>query len=236
MNTQEQLLELIEKNDFSNIKKILEETNNLLQDDDYLVSEALVSSDLNILKSLLSYKNVDFLKELDQEDLLLESLYLDNYEAFKFLYNHEEINPHEIEEDLLFIAAMENDSIEIVDFLLKDKKLDITKSDDLIDEIISSSCDHNILKNILADKRINFEFIEKVDENIIEDVVFNQDLELLKVLLEDGRFDPSFNNNAAIQTATLNYDQEFVTLLWNDERVQDSLEDDDIELYEKLKL
>ena len=62
----------------------------------------------------------------------------------------------------------------------------------------------------------------------------NNNINNVKLLLNDKRVDPSDDNNWAIKLASQNGHVDIVNLLWQDQRIKNSLENDDKELYNKL--
>ena len=59
--------------------------------------------------------------------------------------------------------------------------------------------------------------------------------EIIKILLENPKIDPSYSNNYAIVAANAEEDYtDAVKLLWEDKRVYNTLKKDDYELYTQL--
>ena len=72
-----------------------------------------------------------------------------------------------------------------------------------------------------------------MDILILEYCVINNDLNLVPVLLKTSN-QPEYNkNHNIIRASQLNLDN-MVKLLWNDQRVKNTLKKDDLELYNKL--
>ena len=100
------------------------------------------------------------------------------------------------------------------------------------------------------------EFQEAVEQNKIEkvkallinkklDPSFNRNIcikyassegysEIVKILLKDDRVDPAWTKNYAITAAYDNKHFDIVNLLWKDQRVKNTLQKDDINLYNEL--
>lgn len=66
------------------------------------------------------------------------------------------------------------------------------------------------------------------------DYIEKNDIENVKLILEDKNFDPSDNENWGISLADAENFNDIVFLLWKDKRVQKNLHFDDPELYNEL--
>ena len=58
--------------------------------------------------------------------------------------------------------------------------------------------------------------------------------ETVKLLLNDPRVDPVGICNIPIKSASFNNDEKIIQLLWSDERIKNTLENDDLQLYNEL--
>jgi hypothetical protein len=99
----------------------------------------------------------------------------------------------------------------------------------------SSYLEKNDFKNIellLQNKNFNPSF--HIDSPIRNASLLGY-IKIVKLLLNDSRVNPSSLFNASISNAVSNKHSEVVKLLWRDPRVKNTLLDDDIELYHKLK-
>tara|TARA_Y100000034_G_scaffold99524_1_gene122299 strand:- start:350 stop:610 length:261 start_codon:yes stop_codon:yes gene_type:complete len=66
------------------------------------------------------------------------------------------------------------------------------------------------------------------------DYIEKNDINNVKLLLNDKRVDPSDRNNWAIRFAFKNKHFDIVNLLWQDQRIKNSLKNHDEELYNQL--
>ena len=62
----------------------------------------------------------------------------------------------------------------------------------------------------------------------------NNDINNVELLLKNEKINPSKDNNYAVQLASENGHIDIVNLLWQDQRVKDTLKVDDKELYNEL--
>ena len=123
--------------------------------------------------------------------------------------------------------------INILNIFLNDKRFEIINDSSAIVEA-SRNGHVEVVKLLLKDKRFN----SLSHSNwTIEGAVESGHLSVVKVLLMDERFSPSNRNNYCIIYASATADDfEMVRLLWKDERVKETLENDNFKLYSKLIL
>jgi hypothetical protein len=121
----------------------------------------------------------------------------------------------------------------ILNIFLNDKRFQVIKDSCAIVEA-SRNGHVKVVKLLLKDKR--FSFLSHKYWTI-EGAVESGHTSVVKILLMDERFNPSDRNNHCIIYASDNPDDfEMVRLLWKDERVKQTLENDDLKLYNKLIL
>jgi hypothetical protein len=58
--------------------------------------------------------------------------------------------------------------------------------------------------------------------------------DMVKLLLNDKRVDPSYLNNRAFRYTDKNENIDIATLLWNDQRVKNTLDNINFEVYDKI--
>ena len=68
-------------------------------------------------------------------------------------------------------------------------------------------------------------FYVSIKNNNIENIIF---------FLNNSRFNPATNRNFGIRMAAENSFSNIVNILWNEQKVKDTLKNDDIDLYNEL--
>jgi hypothetical protein len=120
--------------------------------------------------------------------------------------------------DICFIdAAVFRNRSEIVRLLLANKRVRITRMDDILISVASHRGYTEIVRLLLADKRVDPTFY---DNHAIKLASDRGHVEIVRMLLADKRVDPSAENNQAIQNASKNGHTAVVKLLLTDERVK----------------
>jgi ankyrin repeat protein len=89
-----------------------------------------------------------------------------------------------------------------------------------------------IFKLLLNDNRIKTRDI--YDNFIIQHAALNGQLDIMKLLLNDLRVNPANRINSTIEHAFNNKFNLIVNLLWKDKRVKDTLEKDNLRIYNSL--
>jgi ankyrin repeat protein len=160
-----------------------------------------------------------------------------------------------------FIKAIKNKNIKEFNILLKDERVDAASNDSYAIHLAAENGCFEIFKTLL--KEPNVKHNNKYGKAIIEasfyghtDIVllllqklYLDDpyicyaalnaaryghIELTKALLKQSSVNPTEFNNTAIIDAYDNKKIEIVKLLWNDQRVKNTLQKDHEELYDKL--
>ncbi len=98
------------------------------------------------------------------------------------------------------------------------------------------------LKNAIKkyDKKTIIELLKDKEEKIINNDYFilfatiNGYLDIIELLVLDGRFDPTTLRNEAIRQAKSQNENDIVSLLWKDKRVKNTLEEHSQTLYREL--
>ena len=70
--------------------------------------------------------------------------------------------------------------------------------------------------------------------NVFYVSIKNNNIENIKFFLNNSRFNPATNRNNGIRIAADNELYNIVNLLWQNQRVKDTLKKDDIDLYNEL--
>ena len=66
------------------------------------------------------------------------------------------------------------------------------------------------------------------------EAIRDNNIKQIELLLNDKRIDPSNLNNFAIRFASENGQTEIVNLLWSNQRIKDTLQNDNLELYNHM--
>lgn len=165
-------------------------------------------------------------------------------------------NPRYDEDEAIVIAA-ERANVEAVKVLLTDPRVDFTASDEIADLLIDKDevtvleqflsdlylgdgtaiaraavvGSVKILKLLLAqpdgDPTLTVPYIEG---DSLAQAIEAGEIESVRILLEDGRCNPSADSNKLLEHALINEQDEIIALLLADERVQEGLREDGLHL------
>jgi ankyrin repeat protein len=127
--------------------------------------------------------------------------------------------------------AVKNNDINNVKLLLQENEIDPSANSNMSIRVAAEYGYTEILTLLLNDNR--------VDPSDYEDDAFRYaaekgHLDIAKILLKDKRVDPKSCNNWAITKAMSNKHLEVVEFLWNLDLIKNTLQKDDLELYNKL--
>ncbi len=120
----------------------------------------------------------------------------------------------------LFIKAVKEHDVEVMELLLKDKRVDPSTDNDFAILRISQTGPVHIIKLLLEDTRVDPGYSFNV---AIQYASRHGQFEIVELLLKDNRVNPCDMNNWAIKWASENNHWKIVELLMKDERVCSSI-------------
>jgi ankyrin repeat protein len=139
-----------------------------------------------------------------------------------------------------FIIAIHNNDIEQVKLLLKNKKINPSYDNNLAIRTATMNGGVDLVKILIKDKRVDPSDYDFFDSSIfgLSPIITSSILghfDIVRLLLEDPRVDPSTQYNCAISSAAYSKQYNIVDLLWQDIKIKNTLINNDIVLYNKLK-
>jgi hypothetical protein len=132
-------------------------------------------------------------------------------------------------DDIALRIASQNQSIDIIKILLKDKRVNPSIGINMPIKKAISFNNEEMLKLLLNH---NKNIINKSNIELFEFALQKKSFSCLKILIEDGRIDPSKDYNFLIQDLFDEEQHELVELLWKDNRIKDTLKEDNEYLYD----
>ena len=134
------------------------------------------------------------------------------------------------------IFSIRTDNKELFDFVLSRKEVDVFAR---ANEALRDSCKKNkmyFLKKILELEEVNPSFTEEIhfSEFLLKIASQNGNNEAVELLINEYNLNPADHHNASIAYAYLKGKMSTVRLLWKDERVKESLFENDEEMYHEL--
>ena len=147
------------------------------------------------------------------QSVLAAACYRNEPRIFRFMLKDQDPN---FDRNILLAIAAYHGSINMVDMILKDDKCVISDATTMILGGAVHKGHDQVLKRLLLDTRIN---LQEYDDIIYDACCFGH-INILKVLLEDGRADPGALGNVSLARASENGNLDIVMLLLADCRVQ----------------
>lgn len=186
------------------------------------------TNQIKLIKFLLADKRAE--PNADINSAIIHASENGNAELLKLLLTHKRADPAHWNSNALGVAARAGQTA-TAKLLLDDKRADPNKCEALSKAVSGGHVE--IVKLLLADKRIHtIKYAKKYDYGYVirmfefnnrTSILSNRQLEILPLLLQDKRFDPSSNNNAAIISFCKSGKLEAISLLLEDKRVDPSL-------------
>nr|QBK91392.1 MAG: ankyrin repeat protein [Pithovirus LCPAC302] len=188
------------------------------------------------------------LDKLDPNLLFLIALELDNPEIIKLCQTSKRFNQKICENNKFWLQKIRSDYPILITSDGSDRDINrykgnrsyrnyyaylYNRKDGNIHDILveySGEGKADLLKIFIKDPRLNIRYGKKfIDKNskALFMAVFGEHLEVLKILLDDGRVDPSAHDNFAIRLASGNGYTEMVKLLLKDSRVDPSADNNE---------
>ena len=131
-----------------------------------------------------------------------------------------------------FYECIQQNDFKLLKVILKNKDLSISEDDNYALFQAVEVGKYNIVELLLEDKRIN---PAHAFNRCITFAAKNGHVKVVELLLKDKRVNPADYCNNAIINSYINHNYNYIThLLWNDLRVKNSLEKDDLLLYNEL--
>jgi hypothetical protein len=163
---------------------------------------------------------------MDAQILFREAIKNKNIERVMLFLKYPEFKP-----DFFTLSlAAKVGCVKIFKLLFKEKLFNLTESINAVFTEIGTYGHTDLAKIIL-----NSEIKNLGDNNLgIQYAAQNGHFELVKLLLNDKRINPTKKNNWAILAANDNGYNDIVTLLFNDKRIKQSLKESNSYLYNKL--
>lgn len=215
------LLESVSKENASKIVKVLLADSRI--NPSYASNSAFYTTCVNgYVESVEAFLECErFVLSKDYSFILSASAEKGHSEVVKLLLKDGRLNPGWKSNMAIWKAANNGDTA-IVELLLADPRVDPSDHDNMA-IIAALICGHiDIVKLLLTDKRV------VVSEYNFEDVVRKSNVEIVRILLEDGRVNPSFDNNLPIRIATKNGNDRIVRLLLADDRVDPTINNNEL--------
>lgn len=189
---------------------------NIIYDNYKYIRKTLESYNFKMFKILVKSKMCDI--KFGHDILLKYAFHFNRIKAYKYILLHyNDIN------DIRDIDRYIN-NIDVLTYIMNHKSFIInTQNSNLSRNIIKNSMifnNLNLLKMYLNDKSLNLSDHEYLLKNAC-----NQSFpEAVKLILDDGRIDPSFNNNICLVNLTYNRDYDILKILLQDKRVDPSFD------------
>ncbi|MFA5585529.1 MAG: ankyrin repeat domain-containing protein [Saccharofermentanales bacterium] len=173
-----------------------------------------------LIHLLKTKKNI--VVDSDNNYVLRWSVYYNHIDIVEELLKFDEVNTCDFGYHA-FELAIETSNIEIFKLLYSDYR---TKKhiDGVFNLSISKCLDYNnvkILKYLLSNSYNVKQYNNKVFDNIIflSNYDYLKRLDFINILLNDKRFDPSYNNNSVLHIAIVNEKYEYIRLLLKNREV-----------------
>ena len=134
--------------------------------------------------------------------------------------------------NLAIIEASQHGYLDLVNRLLEDRRVDPSDLNNVAIIMTTANIDQGssycrVISRLLDDPRVNEPSVDPFNNDIFrENLTCVDDVDLMKKLLADPRFDPSENDNDAIRMATSYSSMEVIELLLADPRVDPSTDND----------
>ena len=158
----------------------------------------------------------------------------DMYAVQKYLNQSKKTDTLSIHLHLAIIKASTLGLLDMVKLLMEYKKFHLVDKFNNKNNPIQYAARNGhieIVKFLLENK----DFTIEVGDNItLRNASKNGHFDIVKLLLNDDRIDPSAYYNFAILVSNDNHHKEITEFLWNDIRVKNTLQSDDIDLYNEL--
>jgi hypothetical protein len=151
--------------------------------------------------------------------------------SVKFLLQYANVNAGiKFEKNYPIEHAVAKCRTDIIRLLLKDSRVDPSVQSNYALTHSASSGYTNIVELLLKDKRV-----DPSDDHdwAIRYASINGHWDIVKLLLKDERINPAVDQNRAIIFSYRHYSK-ITELLWDDQRVKNTLKKDHITLYKKL--
>lgn len=116
--------------------------------------------------------------------------------------------------------AAENGDLAILDCLLANPRVDPSDYDNSTIELAAENNHRSIVIRLLADSRVDV-------NKAFCDVILWNDIDMVRLFLDDPRTDPAYNNNIAIICAARNGNLDILELLLADPRVNPAAQDNE---------
>jgi hypothetical protein len=180
--------------------------------DNITLKYALMVKDTELVKILLNDKKVSTSLNKYIIELALDTK---NVNIIELILKHPDIDPS-VYDNHAIIYASRTGNIEAVKILLKDPRVNIvTLYNNALTAAVTN--DHiNIVKLLIYDSRITNDILFSGLYNAVN---YGKS-KIVKLLLKDGRVDPSIHNNQLINLALLNKNTYIAKLLLEDSRVK----------------
>jgi ankyrin repeat protein len=130
----------------------------------------------------------------------------------------------------LFKNAISEQNIEKVKIFLKDENIDPSENENHSIRIAIMVGSTEIVKLLLEGERIQF----KNRINILYIAATQGHIDIVKLLLNDPRINPAMDNNLTTRHIVGYNQPEILELLWGNEKIKSTLQQDDYELYSEL--
>jgi ankyrin repeat protein len=177
--------------------------------DQKAIIEACENGDLNLLKVLLDDNRVS--PATSNQLPIKRACKQGNLDMVKLLLANPQVDPR-ADSQYCFVVACERGYIDIVNLLLKDKRIDPTafKYNAFFSAAIAGRTD--IMKILMADRTL------QLPNDLLTTVCMFEKPEMVKMLLEDKRIDPSHKNSTALRESCERGDTESLKALLIDKR------------------
>lgn len=173
----------------------------------YALREAIQLNRKDMVRMLLEDERV--IQTIDPRDILVSTFRVMDPELFQIVLDRVE-PPNEILADVMVYERLD-----LLEILLRDDRI-------VIDPIRTLDVAIEVGNNEIVNLLLNDERIELNVDHLIRAIRNDVGIEIIRTLLEDGRIDPSENDNEALIIASARGDVDTVRLLLTDPRVDPS--------------
>jgi hypothetical protein len=197
----------------------------------FIFNWAIVNGYIDVIELLLTEKRIQYESELKNyiHDAIGIASQYGHLDIIKLLLKESDINIKYCIK-ISFFGAVKGNHINCVEFFMNYPYCDPSWHNNFA---ITSAVNNNyidIINLLLRDKRTD----PSVKDNwCLSTAIRNKKIEALEILLNDSRINPATPKNRNIQEAILYFenDKSINQLIWSDQRVKDTLKEDNLTLY-----
>jgi hypothetical protein len=220
----EPILEVLLKNDSCKlIKYLLEESKwNPTEKNTKIIHESIKNKAFNVAKILLKDDRID--PSVKRNRATYEALILGSNDILDAILKNKKFNPERGRSDI-FNHVIFNNNIYFLKSLLNDNRTIYLKT-----TVGGIKPDFEIIKLLINSDKVCLENYDSILLNSCQKGY----IDIVKLLLDSKKINPTYNNNQFIIAAHHNEEKEVVALFWDYKNVRKELQKDDAEIYEYL--